>query len=94
MRGARVERRRRRGPDSSTRPSAAGRGDRAVAAEELGAVGGERPRPPVDVGEGDAAGEVGVERVAGQQGAGLGVDLGDDVHGRLRRGSVPSTHSA
>ena len=43
------------------------RGDGAVAAQELGAVAGQRPRPHVDVGEGHLAGEVGVERVARQQ---------------------------
>ena len=66
---------------SSTRPSAAGlatepcrpRNDRRSALTVRGA--------PIDVGERHAVREVGAEGVARQQGAGLGVDLGDHVHG-------------
>ena len=61
-------------------PQGGGGRHRAQAAEELGAVGRERPRPPVDVDERHPRGEVRPEGVPGQQGAGLGVELGDDVH--------------
>ena len=51
-----------------------------MTAQELGTVGGECPGPPVDVGEGHAGTEVGAEGIARQERAGLGVDLGDDMH--------------
>ena len=51
--GARVEARPRRAPDRSGALQGRGDGQDAVAAEELGAVGRQRPRPGVDVGEGD-----------------------------------------
>ena len=84
-RGAGVD----RGADAPGQVLAAHRGrggERAVPAEEGQAVGRERARPSVDVGERHPGGEVGAERVPRQQGAGLGVDLGDDLHGRRRRG--------
>ena len=62
---------------------------RSMAAHELGAVGGDRSGSPVDVGESHAAAEVGAEGVVRQESAGLGVDLGDDVHRGRRRGSGP-----
>src|SRR5262249_20636933 len=64
---------------------------RPVPPQELGAVPGERPRPAIHLGERDGGAEVRVEGVAGKQGAGLGVGLGDDVHRRLvaRRAQDP-----
>ena len=53
---------------------------RSVTAHKLGAVGGDRSGSPVDVGESHAGTEVGTERVARQESAGLGVDLGHDMH--------------
>ena len=51
-----------------------------MTAHEFGAVGGDRSGPPVDVGESHAGAEVGSEGIARQERAGLGVDLGDDMH--------------
>ena len=74
--------RHRRGPTRSWRPIAAGAASEPCRPRNVRRSAGERARPPVDVGERHPLGEVGAERVAGQQGAGLGVHLGHDVHGR------------
>ena len=93
QRGARIE----PGADASgQRAPSLERGgmvERAVAAEELGAVAVQAVWRPAEVGEGDALAELGVPGVAREQRAGLGVDLGDDVRrGRVAR-ELPSTHS-
>ena len=84
--------RRRRGPTDAARPAPP-----VPRSEPLRPK--KSPRSPqalrrcaVDIEERDAAVEVGVVGVAREEGACLGVELGDDLHQRLRRSS-PSTHS-
>ncbi len=60
-----------------------GVGEGAVASDEFEAVGGEGAVGGAAVEEGDAVGEVEVEGVLGEEGAALGVEAGDDVHGVL-----------
>ena len=72
---------------------AAGLAERAIASQELGAVTGEAAGGVVDVEECDAIGELRVVRVARQQCAALGFDLGHHVHHRSSARRSPSTHS-
>ena len=57
--------------------------ERAVAADELGAVAGHAATRVVHVEEGRAPGELGVVRVLGEHGAAVRVDRGDHVRGGL-----------
>ena len=76
----------RRGPALQHR----GMVERAVAADELRAIGRPRGLAAAEIGERDAAREVGVPGVAGEERPGGGVDLGDD--GRRVRAARGAQH--
>ena len=93
-RGARIERRRRRGRTAARGAAPPGCAQRAVAAEELGAVAGHRARRRRRTSKNaDAVGEFGVVGVAREQRAARRVDLGHHVHQRSSARRSPSTHS-
>ena len=75
-----------RGAGERARSSAAGAIERTMAADELGAIGGDRSGAPVDIGKRQAGGEVRSERVSRRRAPVVGVDLGHDVHGRIVAG--------
>lgn len=62
-------------------PQGGGRGERAVAADEFGAVGGQAAVFAAAMEEREPVGEIEAERVLREEGAALRVEAGDDVHG-------------
>ena len=83
----------RHGPTASYAPSAAGAGEVTVAAEELGAVGGDGARPQVDVGERHARAQS-VRKALRASRAPVSASISVTTCMALASRVVPSTHSA
>ena len=60
-----------------------GVGEGAIAADKFEAVGGEGAFGGAAMEEGDMAGKIEAEGILGEEGAALGVEVADDVHGAL-----------
>ena len=56
---------------------------RAVASEEFGTVGSEAARPETDVGKRHGRGEIGIERIPGEERSAFLIQVGNDIHGGL-----------